>query len=100
MVAPMPPLPSEALLMENFYTRPSGARKSDIVKRLERDIKAFVQKRLSPDFDLYLTVRSHKIFLWVRTRIVGCKGVYCSYETYARDPDEAIQTLELLLLFQ
>ena len=100
MVAPMPPLPSEALLMENFYYCSSGARKSDMVKRLERDIKAFVQKRLSSDLDLYITVCSRKIFLWVRTRIVGCKGVYYSYETYARDPDEAVQALELLLLFQ
>jgi hypothetical protein len=98
-VAPMPPLPSEARLMKNFYTRGFPvARRSNIVKKLERGIRAFIQKRLSLHLDVCFVHYFGKVFLWVRTTEVNCKGVYYSYETLLKG-DVFIMTIAKDFIF-
>lgn len=79
---PVPHLPTnEALLLEIFYTNGfPKARKSNMVKKLERGIKYVIQKKLSLDLDIYFVHSFGKVFLRVE-RKKSAAGKYYSYET-------------------
>jgi hypothetical protein len=99
VVAPMLPLPSEAHLMEIFYnTNGFKSKKSNRIKRLERDIKSFIKERLSLDVDVSLVHSFREVFVWVRAGAIGDRAVYYSHKDLA-NPDVFVMTIAKDFIF-